>query len=126
MKSNWIRYVFIIFIILILVFAVFKIKSDEKEKELESQVSTNQEEKNREIKLAIANLDTMNPIISNNKNVQDISKLIFEPLVDITSDYKVKPALATEWAKESDNSYLIKLRENVKWTSRTKIYCRRR
>lgn len=61
-------------------------------------------------------LDTINPIISNNKNVQDISKLIYEPLVTLTSDYKAEPCLATEWAKQSDNSYLIKLRENVKWT----------
>ena len=61
-------------------------------------------------------LDTINPILSNNKNVQDISKLIYEPLVTLTADYKVEPALATEWAKQSDNSYLIKLRENAKWT----------
>ena len=59
----------------------------------------------------------MNPILSNNKNVQDIMKLIFEPLVNLTSDYKAEPCLAKEWAKQSDNSYLIKLRENVRWTS---------
>lgn len=58
----------------------------------------------------------MNPILSNNKNVQDISKLIYDPLVTLTADYKAEPALAIEWAKQSDNSYLIKLRENVKWT----------
>lgn len=58
----------------------------------------------------------MNPILSNNKNVQDISKLIYDPLVTLTADYKAEPCLATEWAKQSDNSYLIKLRENVKWT----------
>ena len=58
----------------------------------------------------------MNPILSNNKNIQDISKLIYEPLVTLTADYKAEPALAIEWAKQSDNSYLIKLRENAKWT----------
>lgn len=58
----------------------------------------------------------MNPILSNNKNVQDISKLIYDPLVTLTADYKAEPCLATEWAKQSDNSYLIKLRENVKWS----------
>lgn len=61
-------------------------------------------------------LDTINPILSNNKNVQDITKLIYEPLVNLTSDYKAEPCLATEWAKQSDNSYLIKLRENVRWS----------
>lgn len=42
--------------------------------------------------------------------------MIYEPLVTLTSDYQAKPCLATEWAKQSDNSYLIKLRENAKWT----------
>lgn len=62
-------------------------------------------------------MDSMNPILSNNKNVQDISKLIYEPLVTLTAEYKAEPALATEWAKQSDHSYLIKLKENAKWTS---------
>lgn len=42
--------------------------------------------------------------------------MIYDPLVTITADYKAEPCLAKEWAKQSDNSYLIKLRENVKWT----------
>ncbi len=42
--------------------------------------------------------------------------MIYEPLVTLTADYKAEPCLATEWAKQSDNSYLIKLRENAKWT----------
>lgn len=61
-------------------------------------------------------LDSINPIFSNNKNVQDITKLIYDPLVTLTADYKIEACLATEWAKQSDNSYLIKLRENVKWS----------
>ena len=48
--------------------------------------------------------------------MQDITKLIYEPLVNLTSDYKPEACLATEWAKQSDNSYLIKLRENVRWS----------
>lgn len=117
MKSNWFKYVFIIFIVIILIFAIFKIRKDEKEKQQElQQTATDQGEQIKEIKLGIAQLDTINPILSNNKNVQDITKLIYEPLVTLTSDYKAEPCLAKEWAKQSDNSYLIKLRENVKWS----------
>ncbi len=65
--------------------------------------------------------DTINPILSNNKNVQDITKLIYDPLVTLTSDYKAEPSLAKEWAKQSDNSYLIKLRENVRWSDGQKF-----
>lgn len=115
MKSNWFKYVFIIFIVIILIFSIYKIRKDEEENQ-QQQTSSIEEEKIREIKLGIAEMDTINPILSNNKNVQDITKLIYEPLVDLTSDYKAEPCLAKEWAKQSDNSYLIKLRENVKWS----------
>ncbi len=118
MKSNWFKYIFIFFIIAILLFSIFKIKKDEKIQQEEQQQTTSlEEEKIKELKLGIAELDTINPILSNNKNVQDISKLIYEPLVNLTSDFKAEPCLAKEWAKQSDNSYLIKLRENVKWSS---------
>ena len=117
MKSNWFKYVFIVFIIIILVISIFIIKRNEKEKEQAMQYeNSNKEEKVKEITLAIASLDTMNPILSNNKNVQDISKLIYDPLITLTTDYKVQACLAKEWAKQSDNSYLIKLRENVRWS----------
>lgn len=116
MKSNWFKYIFIVFIIIILVFSIYKIKKDEQEEKQQQQVSNSEQEKIRELKLGIAQMDTINPILSNNKNVQDITKLIYEPLVNLTSDYKAEPCLAKEWAKQSDNSYLIKLRENVKWS----------
>ena len=118
MKSNWIKYVFIIFIVAILIFAIVKIRKDEENNRQEQEnYAGNQEEKDTEIRLGIANFDTINPILSNNKNVQDIYKLIYEPLVNLSSDYKAEPCLAKEWAKQSDNSYLIKLRENVRWSN---------
>ena len=97
MKSNWIKYVFIIFIILILVFALYIIRQDEEVKKQEEEYTeSNQDDRVKEIKLGIAGLDTINPILSNNKNVQNITKLIYEPLVDLSSDYKATPCLATE------------------------------
>ncbi len=117
MKSNWIKYVFIIFIIGILVFSVYKFKKDEADKKLdEVDTSKSQEEMEKEIKLGIAGIDTINPILSKNKNVQNITKLIYEPLVNLSSDYKAEPCLAKEWAKQSGNSYLVKLREGVRWS----------
>lgn len=117
MKSNWFKYIFIFFIVIILIFAIFKIRKDEQIKQQEQEISNAEEKKIRELKLGIAEIDTINPILSNNKNVQDITKLIYDPLVNITSDYKAEQCLAMEWAKQSDNSYLIKLRENVKWSA---------
>ena len=118
MKSNWIKYVFIIFVIIILIISVYRIRQDEEiKKQEEEYTASNQDERIKELKLGIAEFDTINPILSKNKNVQNITKLIYEPLVNLTSDYKAEACLATEWAKESGNSYLIKLRENVRWSN---------
>ena len=116
MKSNWIKYIFVIFIILILGVAIFIIKKEENEKE-ETAIANREAEQIKEIKLGIADIDTINPILSNNKNVQDISKLVYEPLINLTSEYKLEACLAKEWVRQSDNSYLIKLRENVRWSN---------
>ena len=116
MKSNWIKYVFVVFIILILGVAIYIIRQDEEVKRQEEEyTASNQDDRVKELKLGIAGFDTINPILSKNKNVQNITKLIYEPLVNLSSDYKAEPALATEWAKDG-NSYLIKLRENVRWS----------
>ena len=80
MKSNWIKYVFVIFIIIIVVIAIYIIKQDEEVKKQEEEyVASNQDDRVKELKLGIASFDTINPILTKNKNVQDISKLIYEP-----------------------------------------------
>ena len=54
MKSNWIKYVFIIFIIVILIFAVFKIRQEEEVKQQELEYETSKQEKGTEMTLGIA------------------------------------------------------------------------
>lgn len=117
MRNSWFKYVFILFVIAIIIFAFVKIRGDEETKKQEALNKENSEEQRiKEITLGIANFDTINPILSNNQNVQDISKLIFEPLVNLSNTYKTEPALAKEWAKQDAKTYIIKLRENVKWS----------
>lgn len=67
------------------------------------------------LRIGIINFDTINPILSNNTEIEKVSKLIYEPLINLTHDYKLEPCLAVEWAKLDRYNYLIKLRENVKW-----------
>lgn len=122
MKSNYFKYIFIIFAIGIMIFAIVKIKNDEKnagEQIYETKEETEQEI--TELKLGIASFDSMNPVLSKNKNVQDISKIIFEPLMTLTSDYKLEPCLAKEWAKQNDTVYLIKLKDDKKWSDGKKF-----
>lgn len=116
MKSNIFKYIFIIFVIIIVVIAFFVIRNNESNGETEEEtIATENQEIVKEIRLGIAQCDTLNPLLTTNKNVQDITKLIYEPLVDISSDYKATPMLAKEWAKQDATTYIIKLRENVKW-----------
>lgn len=118
MKSNLFKYIFIIFVIGIVVFSVFKIQNDEKEKkEISERESEIDKDKITEIRLGIAAFDTLNPLLTNNKNIQNVAKLIYEPLINISSNYKAKPGLAIEWAKQNETTYIVKLRENVKWSN---------
>lgn len=122
MKSKYFKYVFIAFAIAIMIFAVVKIKKDEQKKE-EVPYETTQEETPEvtELKLGVALFDSINPILSKNKNVQNISKIIFEPLVTLTSDYKIDMCLAKECVKQNENTYLIKLRNDRKWADGQKF-----
>lgn len=122
MKSNYFKYIFIIFAIVIMIFAIVKIKSEDQKKESQIyETKKETEEEVKEIKLGIASFDSINPILSKNKNVQDISKLIFEPLMTLTSDYKLETCLAKEWAKQNETTYIIKLKEDRKWSDGNKF-----
>ena len=67
------------------------------------------------LKMGISNFDTMNPLLSNNKEILNIDKLIFEPLVSITSDYNTEKCLAQEINKISETEYQVKINTSIKW-----------
>jgi peptide/nickel transport system substrate-binding protein len=69
----------------------------------------------KDLRLGIPDYDTINPLLTNNKEVLNIDKLIFEPLINITEDYNIEMCLATECSKISDTSYIIKIDNNKKW-----------
>ncbi len=121
MKSNFFKYIFAIFVIGIMIFAIYKIKTEEKQEEQEQTQVSIEEKKITEITLGIASLDSTNPLLSKNKNVQDISRLIYEPLIEVTEDYKAQPCLAEEWAKQNETTYIIKLKDNVRWSDGEKF-----
>ena len=56
MKSNWIKYIFILFIAGILIFAIYKIRQDEEEKKQEQEQTSSEQEITKEIKLGIARI----------------------------------------------------------------------
>ena len=117
MKGNFIKYIFIIFIIAIVGAVIYKVNQEEEIKvEEESITSTVEEEIVKEITLGVAEFDTMNPILSQNKHIQEISRIIYEPLLELDEEYKLQKCLAKDWAKTSETTYLIKIRNDVKWS----------
>ena len=111
------RILFILFVIGLIGFAIYMVYNNQNANTQEIEAKTNEVKPQiiNELRLGIAEFDTMNPILSQNRNVQDIARIIYEPLVNLSSDYKAEPCLATEWSKIDNNGYIIKLREGVKW-----------
>ena len=112
--KNGIKYIFFIFVIIIVIFAIFQINKTEKTQE-QPEEKVEVEKVKQELKLGIAEYDTINPLLSRNKYVQDISKIIYEPLVTINPQYEIEACLAEEWAKTSSNTYVVKIKQNVNW-----------
>lgn len=116
MGKSFFKYIFVVVVLVLAIYTLFKSIKDENEGHNEivdqtSKVSTIQ----KDLRLAIAELDTINPILSNNKNVQEITKIIYEPLVTLNEHYKLEYCLATEIAKQDDLTYIVKLRKGVLW-----------
>ena len=121
MKSNFFKYIFIIFVIVIIVAVIYKTNKTEEPTIEEPTTSQTEEEIVKEITLGIAEFDTMNPILSQNKHVQEISRIIFEPLLELDAEYKLQKCLAKDWAKTSETTYLVKIRDDVKWSDGTQL-----
>lgn len=117
MKQNIIKYIFAVIVIGLILYACYMIYGKKEEEVNKPKVETGiqQTKKITNIRIPIVNFDTINPILSKNQNIQDIARLIYEPLLNINSENKIELCLAKEWTKQSSTSYVIKLKENVKW-----------
>ena len=123
MKVNFFKILFILFIICIISIAIYN--SIPKEDNVDVVARQIQSDKNavisNNLRIGIIEFDNFNPLLSNNKNVQDISRLIFEPLFTLTEDYKLEGVLAKECSKTGELSYVIKLNEDIKWQDGNKF-----
>ena len=117
-KINFLKYIFIIFVIILIGYAIYYIRGQEEQQEEISEVTVEEKPNYTTIntlRLAAVNIDTINPILSHNQNVQEFSKLIYEPLLTITENFEIEKSLAKEWISLSDTAYVIVLKENAKF-----------
>lgn len=120
MKSNNIfKYIFIIFIIALIIGAIYILYNqnvkEAEEKEENNTVDNETVEVLDSLTMGLSNYDTMNPLLTNNKEIINIDKIIFESLINITPDYNLEMCLAKSCNKISDTRYEIKLDTSVKW-----------
>jgi len=117
-KEKHIKIIFILVILVLLILAIYFNISPKNERIVTvSKLKTTNKDVliSNNIRIGIIEFDTINPILSNNKNIQDISRLIFDPLFTLTEDYKLEGVLAKECSKIDKKTYIIKLNSNIVW-----------
>lgn len=118
MKFRFVRLIFVIIVIAIIICAIYIIyKNNSKNQNLITEQTQKPLEYAKDIRLGISNFDTINPLITNNKDIVNINKLIFEPLFTLNEEYKLIPCIATEYAKTSETTYIVKINNNIKWSN---------
>lgn len=122
MKKSTIIFIVIIIIIIAFIYVFYNIYIRRNIKNISNEVSNSKEKiTSTDLRIGITNFDTINPIISNNINIHNVSRLIFEPLLNLSYDYRLEECLAKEWNKIDENTFLIKLREDIKWQDGKKL-----
>lgn len=117
MKFRHIKYIFIIFVIIIVLFAIFKMNNKNNNNQNNQIQNSSHVEYQDNFRLGISNFDTINPLTTKNKEMLNINHLIYEPLLSLDSEYKLQPCLATEYAKTSATTYIIKIDNTIKWSN---------
>lgn len=122
MKSYQLKILIFFIIFIFIIYGVYHIffKDKNKSEKIEN-ISTKEKIIATNIRIGMVGFDTMNPILSNNRNVQEVSRLIFEPLINLTEEFRLEPCLAKEWTKLDDFTYLIKLDEKAMWQDGNKF-----
>lgn len=125
MKRNFTKNIFYFVVLAIVIFAIYKMyfnKNQVTQESVGEKKITEQEEIVKKFKIGVAQFDNINPILSTNKQVQEITKIIYEPMFNLNEEYKIQPCLATEFSTNEDKTiYVIKLRKDVTWSNGTKF-----
>lgn len=116
MKKILKKIIIILLLLIIIGSIIYFVFQKQNKKEAENQNITYQKVTMiTNIRLGISDYDTINPILTQNRDIININHLIFEPLLTITEDYHITSCLAKEWSKVENKSYILKLNENVRW-----------
>lgn len=115
MKTNVFKHIFFTIVIILIIIAVYILYKDKKKNFNNISASKVSLNITNEINIGITKYDSINPILSNNRDIQYVDKLIFQSLLDISYDFRIENLLAKEFSKINSTTYIIKLRNDVYW-----------
>ena len=88
----------------------------------ENNLNIENTNKSNEIVLSMRTTQNLNPLINEDESVDNILKLMFEPLIAIDSNFKPQPAIAESWSfSEKGNVISINIKDNIYWHNGNKI-----
>ena len=115
MKTNVFKTIFFTIVILLTILAIYIIYKDNKNERIPTNSKKTDVKINKEMNLGICNFDTINPLLTQNKDVQYVDKLVFNSLVNVNKNFEIENDLAQEISKINDKTYIIKTKENMNW-----------
>ena len=121
MKTNIMKYIFFILVFIMIGLAIFFLYKDGKKKVYAIENEEIEINMVDELNIGISGYDTINPILSKNRDIQYIDKLIFDPLIDIDYNFKTQNKLAKEFSKINELIYIVKLRDDVYFNDGEKL-----
>lgn len=121
MSLKYFKRIFICVIIILIIAGIYIIYIKDVGKIKESETKNKELKISKEISIGITEFDTINPILTKNLEIQHLTKLVYEPLVNITKDFNVEPGIAEEWSKIDELTYIVKIDEEKKWQNGRKL-----
>lgn len=121
MSLKYFKRIFIAIIILLIIAGIYIIYIKDNGNLGDVQAQNRETAISKDILIGITDFDTINPILTKNLEIQHLTKLIYEPLINITQDFNTEPGIAEEWSKIDELTYIVKLNENKKWENGTNI-----
>lgn len=115
MKTNVFKTIFFTIVILLTILAIYIIYKDNKNEKMPANSKKTDVKIDKKMNIGICNFDTINPLLTQNKDIQYIDELIFNSLVSVNKNFEIENNLAQEISKINDKTYIIKTKENVNW-----------
>lgn len=106
-------------LVLILLISFMLISCDKAVELDETEIAIENEEPVAGGTISVSSVEprSLNPLLSNSKTYSEVSKLVFQSLVEYDANLRITPVLAQNWSFEDGSSrFIVKLKSNVFWS----------